>query len=464
MFAVGAALGLQGAALEARAQNSTTQDDATRRLLQKVEELEQKVRILERKNELADEASVEKAKTTPKIAIGASGLSIQSADTNFVFKVRGYVQADSRNFFDDTSGQNDTFLIRRLRPIFEGTVFEKFDYRIMLDFPSGATLSAGNNALVQDAYVNARFRPGLQLQVGKFKEPVGLERLQSGSNLLFPERAYPTQLLPNRDLGIQLHGSFWEDTLSYQVGVFNGVSDGGSGDFDAGDDNKDVAARIFSHPFKKSGNEWVEGLGLGISGTFGHQEGAVRNYASPGQQTIFRYLTGAGAAAAPNVLGVGDHWRLSPQAYWYWRSLGILGEYAISSQELEATAGATVTRKTLEHTAWQIAASYFLTGEDNSFKAVTPLKPFNPGRGGWGAWEVAARVSQIDFDDAAFPTFASAAASAGKATSWALGVNWHLNRHIKASLSYENTDFDGGTSPLLREGEQVLFARVQFGF
>lgn len=458
LFAVGLAVGLSSPVL------AENQSDVTQQLLKKVEELEQKIRVLERKNELADESSAEKAKTIPKIAIGASGLNIQSADTNFVFKIRGYVQVDGREYFDDTSNQNETFLIRRLRPILEGTVFEKFDYRVMLDFPSGASLSAGNNALVQDAYLNARFRPELQLQVGKMKEPVGLERLQSGSNLLFPERSYPTQLLPNRDVGIQLHGNLWEDTLQYQLGAFNGVADGGSGDFDATDDSKDVAARLFAHPFKKSGNEFIEGFGIGAAVTYGSQSGALlRSYASPGQQRIFAYHSGA-TPATPTVTAAGDHWRFTPQAYWYWRSLGILGEYAISSQELDSTLAGVAAHGTLHHSAWQIAASYFLTGEDNSFKAVTPLKPFKPSEGGWGAFELAARVSQIDFDDDAFPTFASATGSATEATSWALGVNWHLNRHVKASLAYEHTDFDGGTSPLLAEGEDVLFGRVQFGF
>jgi phosphate-selective porin OprO/OprP len=441
------------------------QQTINKQLLERIEELEQQLRIVNRKAELADEASAEKAKTTPRLSLGASGFTVQSADTNFVFRIRGYAQADSRFYFDDHSPQNDTFLLRRVRPIFEGTVFEKFDYRLMLDLGSGASLTAGNNSLLQDAYVNARFTSALQLQVGKFKEPVGLERLQSGSNLLFPERAYPTQLLPNRDVGIQLHGSFADETLTYAAGMFNGVADGGSGDFDSTDDDKDFAGRIFAHPFRKTEIEPLQNFGIGISGTYGKQEGSLRSFASPGQQRIFSYRTGAGTAASPNVFADGTHWRLSPQFYWYWGPFGLLGEYAVSSQEISRQAGGPVRNSTLEHSAWQLAASYFLTGEKNSFKAVAPKKPFGLGEeGGWGAWEIAARISQIDFDDASFPNYASLANSADKATTYAIGLNWHLNRHVKASIAYEHTEFDGGTSPLLQSGEQVLFGRVQFGF
>ena len=195
-------------------------------LRRQIQELDQKVRILERKQELDKDAASDKAKVTPTVSLGAGGFSVRSADSNFVFKVRGYVQADSRLYADDYSGgtANDTFLIRRARPIFEGTVYNNYDFRVMLDFASGINSSAANNGFLQDAYVNARFAPEFQVQVGKFKEPVGLERLQSGANILFVERGYPTQLVPNRDVGVQLQGDLFGGLLRYEAGVFNGVA------------------------------------------------------------------------------------------------------------------------------------------------------------------------------------------------------------------------------------------------
>jgi phosphate-selective porin OprO/OprP len=95
---------------------------------------------------------------------------------------------------------------------------------------------------------------------------------------------------------------------------------------------------------------------------------------------------------------------------------------------------------------------------------VTPKHPFGLSDGGWGAWEVAARVSQLEVDKAAFPLFADPAASARTATAWGLGLNWHLNKNVKINLDYEQTDFGGGTSPLLSKGEQVIFTRAQLSF
>lgn len=436
-------------------------------LKRQIQDLDQKVRILERKQELEKETATEKAKTTPTVSLGANGFSVRSADSNFVFKVRGYVQADARFYADDYPGgtANDTFLIRRARPIFEGTVYDKYDFRVMLDFASGINSSAANNGFLQDAYLNARFLPEFQVQVGKFKEPVGLERLQSGANLTFVERGYPTQLVPNRDVGLQLQGDLFSGLLRYEAGLFNGVSDGGSGDYETTDDEKDFAGRLFATPFKNSDARALRGLGFGVAGTYGNQEGGglVNKYKTTGQQQFFSYRSGAGSAAAPNVVADGDHWRVSPQLYYYWGAFGLFGEYVVSDQRLRLDAGASRFAR-IRNSAWQVAASYVLTGEENSWKGFTPKRSFSPGNGGWGAWELAARVGQLDVDDAAFPLYADPATSASGATGWGVGLNWYLNKNVKVNFDYEQTDFTGGTSDFLKNGEKVFMTRAQFSF
>ena len=442
--------------------------DTIEALKQQIQQLDQKVRILERNREIDQDAADAKAKTATKVSLGAGGFAVTSADSNFVFKVRGYVQTDGRFYpserVDGTI--NDTFLIRRARPIIEGTAYEKFDYRVMLDFGAQATLSTANNALLQDAYVTARIAPEFQIQAGKFKEPVSLERLQSGANLLFIERAYPTQLAPNRDVGVQLQGDLFHGTLRYEVGVFNGVADGGSSDYETSDRDKDVAGRLFAQPFKQSDVAALRGFGLGVAGTYGNQEGALRSFISEGAQRFFTYRSST-VTTSPNVLARGDHWRVLPQAYYYWGPFGLFAEYAVSSQEvLQAGGGAGAgARERLTHAGWQVAGSYFLTGEENSFKAVNPLRPVGGANGGWGAWEITARVSQLDVDDDAFPVFANPATAASEALTYGVGLNWHLNRHLKVTLNYGHTDFEAASgNPYAAQAEDVVLSRVQFSF
>ncbi len=108
-----------------------------------------------------------------------------------------------------------------------------------------------------------------------------------------------------------------------------------------------------------------------------------------------------------------------------------------------------------------------LTGENASFKGVIPKNAFSLSDHHWGALEVVARISNLNIDDAIFdPTlpFANPANSATEANAWTLGLNWYLNRNIRTSLNFIQTDFKGGTSQLLKQNENALFARVQLTY
>lgn len=422
---------------------------------ERLDELEQKIRILDRKAELDKEQAAEKAKTAGQATASKDGFSLKSADGNFVLKLRGYVQLDGRFFqSDDQRPGTDTFTLRRVRPIFEGTVYKIFDFRIMPDFGGGQTV-------LQDAYLEGRFTPAFKVRAGKFKPPVGLERLQSGTDLLFVERAFPTNLVPNRDLGVQVSGDLGGGVASYAVGVFNGVPDGGSADGDTNDD-KDYAARLFFLPFAK-GSGAFKSLGFGVAGSTGDQEGTVASpglpsFRTPGQQTFFSYRSDG---TAPNtVIADGRRTRVSPQAYLYTGPFGLLAEYVVSRQAVRRNTDA----RNLEHKAWQAAASWALAGGEPSYRAVNPKTVFDRSAGTWGAFEIAARYHKQELDDATFPIFGNLASSASVAEAWAVGLNWYFNKNLRLLFDYETTSFEGGAATGDREDEKILFSRFQIAF
>jgi phosphate-selective porin OprO/OprP len=444
-------------------------------LKKQIQELDQKVRILERNREIEKESSETKRAETPRLVAGQDGFSFSSADTNFVLRLRAHVQADGRFYVNDHLPLNDTFLLRRVRPIIEGTVYKYFDYRLMLDFganTSGTSANTGNNGMLQEAYINVHYWPELQLQVGKMKPPVGLERLQSDVNVSFVERAHPTQLVPNRDVGIQLQGDILGGVLSYQAGIYNGVQDGGSGDVDAGnDDHKDFVGRIFLQPFKNTRLAPLRGLGFGLGGSYGNQGGALRGYTTPGQQTFFSWRTGSGNAFT-NALADGLHWRIVPQAYYYWGPFGIFGEYALSSQKVRrdektgVAAPTTATFLNADNKAWEVTASYVLTGEDASWNGIKPSNALSFANRSWGALELVGRVEELELDRGLFPLFATGS-SAQKAFSWGAGLNWYLNRNIKLMADYANTTFTGGSKTpgnVTAQKEHVILTRAQLSF
>ena len=214
--------------------------------------------------------------------------------------------------------------------------------------------------------------------------------------------------------------------LSYAAGVFNGLPDGDTSDGDTNDE-KDAVARIFAHPFKNTGIEPLGGFGFGIAATYGNQEGSISSskktfasnlpsYKTSGQQTFFSYIDSTGEptrdfSSDNNVVADGNRTRISPQAYYYWGPLGLLGEYVRSSQEVRKRNDAA----RLTHSAWQAAAWFVVTGEKNSFKHVDPSRPFDVSKGQVGALELVARYSELRLDGGTFPRFADPARSAGRA-------------------------------------------------
>lgn len=424
----------------------------------RIGKLEEEIRLLKRQQEVTEEINQSKAEKQGSVEIGKKGLAITSPDKEFSLKIRGYTQVDGRLFVDDESNTGkDDILARRIRPVIEGTAFKDFSYRLMADF-------AGSSTRIFDAHIDYKYADPLSIRVGKFKPAIGLERLQSATDLFFIERGHPTNLAPSRDFGVQFSGDLIPETLEYQVGVFNGNADLGNTDSDD-DDKKDLVARVFAHPFRQSDAVALRGFGVGIAGSVGDREGSpsktiLGDYRSPGQQAFFKYRSGS--AAADTAFANGEHRRIYPQAYYYYNNFGLLGEYVVSSQDI--TRG--TTSDTLDHKAWQVAASYVLTGEDVNFKGgVKPEQNFSPEDGTWGAFEVVARVGETDIDDDAFPVFADITKSASEARSYGTGLNWHLNENVKLAVDYDYTSFEGGAAGGAdRPEEQAIFSRAQFRF
>lgn len=433
-------------------QRTADQQSATAAANEQTQELDQKVKVLARQRELDQEAALAAAKTAPKISIGSSGFTVSSADTNFSLSLHGLLQLDSRTFFQNAIPGNGGFFLRRARPILSGTVYRDFDYVFMPDFGGS---SSSSSPVIQDAYVNYRYRPEFQIRAGKFKSPVGLEFLQAAKDNAFNEYTLVKNLGPGRDLGVELLGDLFGETVSYAAGIFNGVADGSNASNGDSDNTIDFEGRLFIQPWKQSKITALQGLGFGVGGTYGDQNGtkAVNKYTTDGLQTFFAYRSG--------VAGDGAHWRISPQGYYYYGPFGLLAEYIESSQKVSSGAGTA----TLNNSAWEVTGSWILTGEKNSYKGVTPDAAFNPAQGHWGAWGLFARYAQLDVDSAAFPVFADPTTSANSAEAWSVGLSWWLNKNIRVMTSYSRTTFYGGQSgTVTKEAEEVFFTRIQLAF
>jgi phosphate-selective porin OprO/OprP len=399
---------------------------------------------------------------------GRSGFALQSDDGNFLLRFQGLIQVDGRFYTGsgdntqnytsavDASGQAPTvsqFLLRRVRPILSGTLYHDIDFLFQPDFGQ-------NTAAVYDAYLDVKPETYANLRVGKFKLPLGLERLQTDSYLIFAERGLTADLVPQRDTGLEVYGGFFGNALTYQAAFTNGTADGAfTPDSDA-NNGKVGTARVFAQPFKNSNVDSLKNLGLGLAGGYSDDGTALPTFkTAAGQEQFFSYNSG--------VSFDGEQSHLNPEANYYYGPLGVYGEYVQSNQVAQLSAGKPLTR--LSNDAWQVGTSWVLTGENASYTGVTPKKNFDLQAGTWGAWEVAARFQQIQVDPQTFSLgFANAQTSASRATGYTLGFNWYLNKFVKFVTDYEETWFEGGagTGKVVsdRPIERVIDTRWQIAF
>ena len=72
---------------------------------------------------------------------------------------------------------------------------------------------------------------------------------------------------------------------------------------------------------------------------------------------------------------------------------------------------------------------------------MKPHREFDPwGSGGWGAFEVAARVSRIDLDDEVDDFVGGV--RGGVSNNVSLALNWYFNPYVRLSLNYVHAEID----------------------
>ena len=384
---------------------------------------------------------------TPAPLVPASeqnGFVLQSANGENRLVLGLTLQVDGRFPLGDTDAPPGTFSIRKMRPTFSGRIAKYFDFTVMPDF-------GGGTAVLLDAHFDVRLSPKFRLRTGKDKTPVGYEVLLGDAHLVFPERSIASLLVPNRDIGFQAQGDL-SPRFSYSGGVFNGVQDGVNSTTDDTNSAKDLAGRIVWQPFRSTTAPAgaLNGLGFHLGGSVGKQQGALPSFRTLGGLTYFSYAAGAVAS--------GPRDRISPAVFCYYKSFGGYGEYTRSIQDVRLSGASS----TVANDGWEITGSYVLTGEPASDRGVRPHYSLDPQNGHWGAFQIAARYSELHVDPEIFSNGLASATSNQRARAISVGANWYLNTYIKYYASFERTEMDGGSIGPRRENTIVLRAQVLF--
>ena len=395
---------------------------------QRIEQLEREIEQIKQDVKAQQDGQSNAASTTAD----TTGFTIRSKDGNFILHIGADLQVDNHTFFGaGASEDTDNIVLRRVRPTLYGTVYKYVDFFFRPDFGLGTTA-------IYDGYIQLNYFPWAQVRAGKFKPPVGLERLQSDDDTNFVERGLPTLLVPQRDIGYQIGADLFHRRVSYQLGVFNGVPDSSIGVDTAASNHRDYTARLFLTPFAPNTETPLNGLGFGFAASGGGTDGeALPVYKTFGQQMFFTFNAG--------VVAAGHRTRLAPQGYYYLGPLGLLSEYGLNEEGFQKGS----VRREIAFRAYQAQVTYILTGEKKSFASPTPKHSFDPlhrkSGGGWGAIELAVRLSDFEAEKGIYDYgLVSNTASPRHLHEYVGGVNWYLNRLVRITGDYGHTSFGGG--------------------
>ena len=233
---------------------------------------------------------------------------------------------------------------------------------------------------------------------------------------------------------------------------------------------------MFSQPFVLTDLSVLQGIGLGVAGTYVNNSGIttltttnslLASYKTTGQQSMFSYRSDNSTTFNNATIAEGIERRLVPQGYWYYGPVYLMGEYVRETQQVFRQVSAKLGEAaTLNNSAWQIQGGVFLTGEKEAYDAASPNHPVT--QGGIGAWELVARYHTLRYDEAAFAgganSFANPATSVRNAHARGIGLNWYLTHIFKVQLDHEQTRFDGGATVGNRPDQRVITSQFSMIF
>jgi phosphate-selective porin OprO/OprP len=187
-----------------------------------IEELQKKIEELEKKETKAPE----KEKFLSNFDAGyKDGLFLKTRDDKFSLKFNTLFQGQFFiQDFDDKRGlskdEQITFQVRRLRLFFTGNGFYPWmKYYIQVGQDRGGSFE------IKDAYLDFAYYPELTPRIGQWKVPFQREELTSDAFLEFgADRSIVNdEFTLERDIGVEIYGSLFNNLIEYAGGVFNGA-------------------------------------------------------------------------------------------------------------------------------------------------------------------------------------------------------------------------------------------------
>jgi phosphate-selective porin OprO/OprP len=282
-----------------------------------------------------------------------------------------------------------------------------------------------------------------RITLGQQKEYFGLEESGSSKWVTAIERSMPSNAFGGgKNVGIRLHGA--NDFLTYNIGIYRESIDANDGALD-----RAVTGRFVIRPF--SGKRKLLHIGAGFSTRRGQFDAlsarlGVRGGEDKTANEIEANYRGQNFASDSKA------WNLETAAIW--------GRLHFMAEYFDAELSGAGTAPNIEANGNYFQVGWTLTGERRRYKSsVAAMSEIVPkGRG--GAWEVFARVDNLDLTDTTIDSAIDI--DGGQARSATFGLNWYASDSIKVALNAVRVETDLPFNG--RDSGSAIVARVQFVF
>jgi phosphate-selective porin OprO/OprP len=359
------------------------------------------------------------------------GIRLGTADGATKLKIGGRImhdwtfQSGEDAVLAEVGDLQDGSEFRRLRFEVSGTVHHVMIFKTQYDF-------AGGKVAIQDAFVGVEGIPFIgTITVGNQYEPIGLEETTSSKYITFLERNLATAFTPARNPGILATNH--NAQVTWAAGIFR---EDDATAASKGDGEYNATGRIALRPINMDGGRRV--VHLGVAGRYGNPPAGKAGFSSRPEVNL-----------APNYVSTGDVTGIDDLTMFGVEAAVVAGPFSVQAEYVQANLS-TEANTDPSFSGYYGYVTYFLTGENRTYKEeaatfdrVKPKSVFD-GKGGIGAWELAARFSEIELNDA------EAAVSGGELRDITVGLNWYPNPNFRWMANYVRATLDGfGTSDAL---------------
>ena len=300
----------------------------------------------------------------------------------------------------------DRLSVARKRVGISGELYKRVEFQVEGEL--------GDDQPWRDVYADLKIARALRVRAGHFKVPFSLEQLTSGSDLDFVARAAAvTDLAPERDLGVMLHGRLASRAVKYEAGLFEADA---ATRLWATNAARTLAARVTVAPLedgKSRGSDALEFAAAWLRSDLPEGRDGVAGHTAMGQ-TFFRRMFVSGSRT-----------RIGASVAWNGSRASLRGEVLRSSDTRIGQGVDGSTLSDLVSTGGYVAAIWHLVPRGSGARDF-PLR----------ALDLTGRFDRLSFgsgataDDAFLNPRADHVAPIGK-EAWTAGVNWYLNRWVK---------------------------------